>query len=42
MTREKELLITREVYNTVKQHLQNNILSFLESKDVNKLKDPCI
>ena len=42
MTREKELLITREVYNTVKQHLQNNILSFLESKDVNKLKDPYI
>ena len=42
MTREKELLITKEVYNTVKQHLQNNILSFLESKDVNKLKDPYI
>ena len=42
MTREKELLITKEVYNIVKQHLQNNILSFLESKDVNKLKDPYI
>ena len=42
MTREKELLITKEVYNTIKQHLQNNILSFLESKDVNKLKDPYI
>ena len=42
ITREKELHITREIYNTVQQHLQNKILSFLESGDQNKLQDPYI
>jgi hypothetical protein len=33
MTREKELLITNEVYKTVQKHLKSNLLAFLESGD---------
>lgn len=42
ITREKELHITAQVYKTVHEHLQNKILSFLESGDQDKLTDPYI
>ena len=42
ITREKELLITREVYEMLQKRLSNKVLNFMESGDKGKLVDPYI
>lgn len=42
ITREKELYITKEVYDLLRKRLKNNILQFIESGDEGKLQDPYI
>ena len=42
MLREKELEISRTVYKTLQQRLQNRLLDFIQTKDNQKLVDPSI
>lgn len=42
ISREKELMISREIYSTLQKNLKNKLLDFMESGDENKLVDPYI
>lgn len=42
ITREKELMISKEIYQLLQKKLKNKLLEFLEGNDPNKLTDPLI